>query len=288
MTASIEPKSGRNELFFVDGQPVAPENYVVRADDPGFTVGINVFETMRTYDGHMFRLEPHLARLMASANSLGVPIPSAEVLRAEILSAVVPDADSRVRLAITKTGRRLMNTAPIDTAYVHSSLRVVLRHWEPPAWLGGRVKHGSRAFTVSVVEAAGVDEVFWIDSQRHLLEGGRSSIFGVVDGRLVTPPDDGRILAGVTRQALLDAAADAGIEATIGPVSADADFTELYASSTLRELGAVTEIEGRTGPGAGPVGRAVLAAFTAIVQREKTAQREKAVQREQARSGSRS
>ena len=49
---------------------------------------------------------------------------------------------------------------------------------------------------------------------------------------------------------------------------ADTNFTELYASSTLRELGPVVEIDGRPGPGGGPVGDALMRGFHALVGRE--------------------
>jgi branched-subunit amino acid aminotransferase/4-amino-4-deoxychorismate lyase len=140
--------------------------------------------------------------------------------------------------------------------------------WEPTAWLDGRVKHGSRAVTEVARRKAGVDEVLWVGRDGCLTEGGRSSVFGVVDGVMITPPDDGRILPGITRQALLDAGREAGIPVTEGPLRADAPFTELYASSTLKELAPIVELNGRPAPGGGPLGERLVQAFHALVARE--------------------
>ena len=54
-----------------------------------------------------------------------------------------------------------------------------------------------------------------------MLETARSNIFVVRDGVVVTPPLDGRILAGTARQAVLDVLVAAGRDYTIAPVSTD-------------------------------------------------------------------
>ena len=136
----------------------------------------------------------------------------------------------------------------------------------PPPWLDGTVKHVSRAYSRTAVRDAGVDEVIWIDSDGCLLEGTRSNVFAVRDGVLLTPPLDGRILAGVTREALLDAADDAGIPVQLRPMHKGEALDELYASSTLKELTGIDELDGVDAPGAGPIGQTVMAAFRSAIQ----------------------
>ena len=113
------------------------------------------------------------------------------------------------------------------------------------------------------VASSGVEEVLWMDENGFLLEGTRSNIVGVLGEVLVTPPADGRILAGVTREAMLDAAVDAGVEVQNVEMSNRVQYDELYVCSTLKELTPVTELDGRPTAGAGPIGDAVMSAFRA-------------------------
>ena len=47
--------------------------------DRGFRSGEGVFETVRSYGPHLFRLEPHLARAESGATALGFDFPTAQV-----------------------------------------------------------------------------------------------------------------------------------------------------------------------------------------------------------------
>lgn len=256
--------------FFVDGVRVAAERFVVPGTDEGLTVGLNVFETMRTYHGAPFRLEQHLDRLLDSARVVGVPCPAHRVLFEEITGATreLDGVEVTARLMLTMGGRRLLHVAPLDRAKVGRPVRVATRIWEPSPWLDGRIKHGSRAAGEVARRAAGVDELLWVGRDGLLTEGTRSSVFAVVGGVLVTPPVDGRILAGITRGALLEAASEAGIRAAERPLPLAEPMDELYATSTLKELAPVVELDGLVGPGAGPVGARVAEAFAALVRRE--------------------
>lgn len=257
------------ERLFIDGIEVTRDRYVVSATDDGLLLGLTVFETMRTYGGRLFRAGPHMERLVASAQALAVPCPDAPALLGEVLRAAAGfPGEARVRLTITHRGTRLLNVAPVLASVIAAPLRVVTLPWEPPPWLDGRAKHGSRACGEVARRRAGVDEVLWVGHDGSLTEGVRSSIFAVLDGVLVTPPDDGRILAGITREALLEAARAAGIPTSEQLLPPDAPFEELYVSSTLKELAPIVEIDGRPAPGAGPVGASVIAAFHALIARE--------------------
>ena len=101
---------------------------------------------------------------------------------------------------------------------------------------------------------ADVDEIFWVGNDGCLTEGTRSNIFAVIDGVMVTPPDDGRLLCGVTRGTILEISKSAGIPVEEGLIRTTDSFTELYATSTLRNLAPVIELNGQPAPGNGPVG----------------------------------
>ena len=89
-----------------------------------------------------------------------------------------------------------------------------------------------------------------------------------MDNVLITPPLDGRLLQGVTRGAVLDAAQCAGVPAVENPLDLSAQVDELYLSSTLKELAPVVALDGAPAPGAGPIGKRVRDALRTLIERE--------------------
>lgn len=236
------------------------------ADDPGFTLGLNVFETFRSYGRAVFRLDQHLDRLAGSAAHLDIVMPPIALLRREIAEVLLDDV--QVRLTLTAGGHRVLELRPIDPARVGAAVTVARQLWQPAQGLPGLVKHGNRAFWHITARRAGVDELLLVDPAGNILEASRSSVVAALEGALVTPPADGRILAGVTRGALLDAAEAEGLPLRVAPVPADAPLSELYLCSTLKELAPVTRIGAEVAPGAGPLGAALHAALRRLIARE--------------------
>lgn len=233
------------------------------ADDPVLWTGMGVFETLRTYGRAPFRVALHLDRLAASAAWMGVPLPDRDALAADLIAAAAAiPGESKLNILLTGGGHRLVRASPLDPARVGAPLRVATRPWSPPPWLPGRVKHTSRAAWELAARDAGVDEVLWVTPDGDWTEANRSNVFVVRDGVVLTPPDDGRILQGVTRDGLIEAGRAAGITVHETRVAAG-PCDELYLCSTLKELAPVVELDGQPAAGAGPVGARLHAAFLA-------------------------
>jgi branched-chain amino acid aminotransferase len=241
-------------VVFQDGVHCPNGLVTIEPDDPGLLQGFTCFETLRTYGGRVHGLEEHLARLAASARRMRIPLPDG--LAGEIEQALAARGGGEAAIRITLT-RRHRVVVVSDLPSRPGSVRCATRTWEPSPWLPGWVKHGSRAAGVLLVEDLGVDEVIWVDSDGLVLEGTRSNVFAVRDGVLVTPPLDGRILAGVTRGLLLELLP----EAHEVPFRLDDGLEELYLTSTLKELCPIVELDGAPARGEGPVGTALLRTF---------------------------
>lgn len=249
--------------FLLDGMPSPDGRGTFALDDTALTLGMGVFETLRSYGRRPFGVDIHLARLGASARFCGIPWTDAvaDAIRHELV--VVADeiaGESKLNVLLTGGGQRVVTAEDLDLSRAGAPVRVVTRPWIPSPWLHGRVKHTSRMAWVLAARQAGVDEVIWIAPDGVWTEANRSNVFVVRGGVFCTPPDDGRILQGVTRDAMLAAARGIGVSISEAPVPAG-PCDELYLCSTLKELGPVVEIDGYPGPGAGPIGRAVLAEF---------------------------
>jgi para-aminobenzoate synthetase/4-amino-4-deoxychorismate lyase len=78
-----------------------------------------------------------------------------------------------------------------------------------------------------------------VDEDGAVLEAERANVFAVIDGVLVTPPADGRILPGVTRTRVMEVAKEIGVEAREAGFSLD----ELDAADEAFLTGSVRCIE---------------------------------------------
>lgn len=246
--------------IWVDGV----EDGGIPGDDPGLTRGLNAFDTARTYGDRPFRLPQHLDRLEASAASMELPFPGRALLEAEISRALADDVI--LRITLTGGGHRVLDVKPIDPSRIGAPVTLARVGWPSMPGLPDTVKHGSRAGWALSAKALGVTEILLVRGGR-VLEANRSSVFAVIGGVIVTPPLTGEQLPGVTRAALLQAGRAAGLPIEEAPLLADADFQELYVSSTLKELAPVSRLDGET-IGGGPLGARLHQAFRALVAEE--------------------
>jgi 4-amino-4-deoxychorismate lyase len=240
---------------------VDPGEPVVFADDEGFLRGRAAFETVRVYRGRPFRLERHLERLGASAERLGIPQPDAaelERLTSEALAAAnAPDAVLRFYCT---PGRERSGTpaAFVLVAALPSGLdelrargiRVVTVDLGIDAsWPLGGVKSTSYALNMVAVDrarASGDDDALFLARDRIVLEGSTSNVWWRRDRTLYTPALELGVLAGVTRDTLVEEAARRGYELREGafPLDELLGADEVFMSSSVREVMPVVAVDG--------------------------------------------
>jgi branched-chain amino acid aminotransferase len=105
------------------------------------------------------------------------------------------------------------------------------------------------------------DEAIFLTADGHVSEGGGANIFMVRDGALVTPPVTADILEGITRESILELAAELGIVVEERPI----DRTELYVAEevffcgTGAQVAPCVKVDGRpVGDGAiGPIAKKI-------------------------------
>lgn len=104
---------------------------------------------------------------------------------------------------------------------------------------------------------AGADEAVLLSGDGRVLEGSTTSILWWSGDTLCAPPEDGRLLPGITRELVLDAADAAGIPVSFrGAAPADLDGLEVWAVNALHGIRPVTAWVG-TDITAGPAQRAL-------------------------------
>lgn len=178
---------------------------------------------MLIVDGVVRELQLHLARLRhsywecyripltadADAEVRRTAAPYAGYHRARILAT--PDDPSRLRIEVQ----------PCDPPVrLDQQAGLTLRVRRTPA-LAPHKFVDRDALNNAEIGLGQNESVVFADSQGCMLEGSRSNLFVVRDGRICTPPLDGRILPGVTRQVILNYADDVGVPTTIAPVTLD-------------------------------------------------------------------
>lgn len=83
----------------------------------------------------------------------------------------------------------------------------------------------------------GFDQVLWLDGKefKYVQEVGTMNIFFVIGDRVITPPTDGAILKGITRDSFLKILTDKGYNVEIRPISMD-EVLDSYRQGTLKEV----------------------------------------------------
>lgn len=235
---------------------VDPNEPVVHVDDEAFMRGRGAFETMRVYDGRPFRLAEHLARLDGSCVRLGFQPPLHPTV--EDLAALALEAsgagDATLRVYATP-GRGEGGVALVVVGELPSELeelrargiRLVSVEFRPADLIGG-VKSTSYALNMMAVDSArgrGADDAVFLGEDGTVLEGTTANIWWRTGDALFTPTLELGVLAGVTRDVLLEVAPSLGYEVAEGVflVDALADADEAFTTSSVREVMPVVALD---------------------------------------------
>jgi branched-chain amino acid aminotransferase len=263
--------------------------------DNGFTFGDGVYETLRTYGGRPFELGRHFRRLRASAGRLGFAIPLSDeslAQRLDDLLARAANAESYIRLIVTRglgdisydfdrvQGPTVVMAVKPFAGYPEAQYTegipaaiVAVRRNSPRA-LDPAIKSCNllnNVLAVREAQAAGASEAILLNEKGEVAEGASTNVFVVKAGAALTPPLDAGILAGITREVVLELGRELGIavreEVVRVPGLLEAD--EVFLTSSTRETVPVRSLDGRpVGDGRpGPVSRRVLAAFREYARR---------------------
>ena len=133
----------------------------------------------------------------------------------------------------------------------------------------GGLKWRDRRLLAELVARSGAGDGRYLlitDETGEILETDRANVFAVIDGVLLTPPADGRLLPGTTRAAVLRAARAHRIKVGQKPLTLDdlADATEVFVTNAVVGVLPVTAADGLAAVWTrGPVIAALTAALAA-------------------------
>ncbi|HXQ28604.1 MAG TPA: D-amino acid aminotransferase [Gemmatimonadales bacterium] len=262
----------------------------VSVDDRGFLFGDGVYEVTRARDGRLFEPGRHLGRLTRGLYGLGIAWPtgldgvaiqniSERLLRENELET----GAATVYLQITRgAAERRHAFPPPDTA---PTVFLAVSRLAVPDEIRSR---GASVITTpdlrwgrcdlktinllpnvlakqQAVSAGAFEAILVCDGV--VTEGASSNVFAVVDGTLRTHPATERILAGITREVVLELARELGLRTRDEalPLGELRRASEVMITATTADVMPVVQVDKRpVGDGQpGPVARALQTALRA-------------------------
>jgi branched-chain amino acid aminotransferase len=284
----------RGSLVYVNGKFVESSKAVVSVFDHGLLYGDGVFEGIRAYDGSVFKLNEHIARLYDSAKVIQLKFSmTAREMGEAVLETLRRNhlKSAYVRLVVTRGPGDL----GVDPALCPDSTVFIIAE-EMATVLGPREPKVVR-LTISTVRRdavdattheikslnylnsilakieannAGADDAILLDRRGFVSEASVMNLFIVKDGRIATPSSAAGILHGITRARVIQLCSDLGIdvqERDLTPfevLTADEVFL-VGTKSEILAVGSVKDVKIGSG-GAGPVTKKLVREFSKVVR----------------------
>jgi branched-chain amino acid aminotransferase len=273
MTSRVEMMA---EIVYLNGQLVPHFEAKLSPFDHGFLYGYGLFETMRAYNGHIFRLDSHVTRLRCSAESVGLThsILTTDEGKQSLKAACVATMEAnelrnaRIRLTVSAgegdmtpdpgtcssptvliTARNLDPLPPekYETGF-KAAVSFLRRNSQSPLSRLKSTCYMENVLARTAARAAGCDEAIFLNEQGYLAEGSTTNVFLVSHGELITPCFESGVLPGITREAVLEIARTANIKATERWVQLNEliEAQEAFLTNSILELMPLVSVEGRT------------------------------------------
>jgi branched-chain amino acid aminotransferase len=278
----------RNLIVNISGKLVHRDQAGVSPFDSAVQGGDAVWEGLRVYNGRIFALEEHLARLRSSALALAFEgIPDNAAIVSEIrrtLEANQMKDGVHIRLTLTRGVKitsgmdpRLNQSGPTlivlaehkAPVYSKKGLNLVTssQRRSPPDCLDPKIHHANLLSSILAkiqANAAGADDAVMLDVRGFIAETNATHLFMVHEG-IVRTPTLAACPEGITRATVLDICRAEKIPLEVGDLS----LTELYradeafCTGTMGELAGVTQVDGRRigGGDIGPMTERLAALF---------------------------
>ena len=256
---------------YINGKLVPQEEAVVSVFDHGLLYGDGVFEGLRSYGGKIFRVEDHIRRLYESAWAICLDIPiDQQAMRGAMENTLAENEieDGYIRAVVTRGAGTLglgpdrchdpqviiiadsIELYPEELYRKGLEIVTVSVTRNAPTALSPRIKSLNYLNNIlAKIEGmqAGCPEALMLNHKGEVAECTGDNIFIVRDGRLLTPPLDAGILAGITRDAVIDIARESGIKVAETALTKHDVYVadECFLTGTAAEVIAVVKVDCR-------------------------------------------
>jgi len=218
------------QKIYLNGKFVPRKQAKISVFDHGLLYGDGVFEGIRAYDGRVFRLSQHLDRLYDSARAIALKIP---LTKKEMEGALIKTLRANslksgyVRLVVTRGEGDLgldprncgkpsvfiiadkIELYPEQLYKKGLELATVATKRNIPEAIDPRIKSLNYLNNILAKIEAGLQnmpEAVMLNKDGYVAECTGDNIFIVKDNVLITPPFHVGVLAGITRQTVMELA----------------------------------------------------------------------------------
>jgi branched-chain amino acid aminotransferase len=263
---------GRQILTWFEGRWIEGNAPILGAADHGAWQGTMVFDGARAFEGVAPDLDPHCARLIRSAEIMGLAPP----VDADALAGIIREGIGRLGTEVPLYLRPMMwsregspaiiDPDPGSTAFAVCLEALPLRPaapfsltvspWRRPTPDSALTEakaachYPNNARIVRDARARGFDNALSLDQAGHVAETASTNAFLVHDGTVRTPVANGTFLAGITRARVIDLLRADGVE-VVEAVLTVADFEgadEIFLTGNANKVVPVTRFEAREMP----------------------------------------
>ena len=260
MIISGNKMTKKKSIVFLDGKFTSSYDGLLESLLPWNLKGKGVFETMRAYEEKIFLLEEHLDRLQSGLKRLNIKIfyPKSEIekyldqiiqangLKNARLRLCVWQEENRVRISIIAAEYRPPSQELYQKGFKAflSSVRIAARRNCSSV---KSIRYLPYIKSAREAEKRGCHEAVLLNQKGEVMEGSRSNLFFVYDGKLFTPALKSGCLNGITRQVVVKLAANRGLPVKSVVVKPRDLFKaeEIFITNSLIELMPLTQLNGR-------------------------------------------
>ncbi len=260
------------DVVYINGLFTPLCNAKVSIQDRGFCYGDGLFETMRSRNGKIFRLEQHVDRLLKSLPQIFIDLPMTriELMRvAQDILARNKYKDAIIRLTVTRGDTQSNIQVEFDTpptlvvnirafkalpkAVYNKGVKIMLfqERASLTSGLTNRLKTCNYLPNILIRELSNKKDFMEgvvVDPDFGVTEGTTSNVFIVRQGVLKTPPASPYVLEGITRQVVLEIAREHKIPLLEERITLEAllEADEVFITNTGIEIVPVTQIDSQT------------------------------------------
>ena len=263
-------------IAFLNGAFLPLQDASVPVMDRGFLFGDGVYEVIPVYAGKLFRLDHHLKRLRNSLDAIRIEKPLSNADWQSMLNELVSrneEPDQAVYLQVTRgvAAKRdhafppdckptvfAMSTSMPPSVDIDKISGATAVTFPDIRWKLCNIKAITLLPNVllrqQAIDAGAAEAILIRDG--YAVEGAASNLFIVKDGMLITPPNSPTLLPGVTRDLIIELAANHAVAFREADISEAELFSadEIWLSSSTREISPVTLLDetvisnGKPGP----------------------------------------
>jgi len=255
-------------MLYFNGEIVEPSKAMISVYDHGFLYGDGIYETVRVYEGVVFKLREHLDRLFRSASRIKLNIGKNQDELEEAVYAVLK-ANQLKEAYIRITISRGYGPIGLDPALCKKPTVAII----PVAFEGHPKEYYERGVKIiftntkrnykqaidpmikslnflnnilAKIEAIEADayEAVMLNYKDFVAEGTICNIFFQKGSTLYTPSVEVGILDGITRTIIIELASKLGLQAEEGQYTKDDVYgaDEVFISSTTMEIIPVRQV----------------------------------------------